>query len=155
MPSSPRPASSLKSVLRLLSLPKIWRVGPTPMIAGIVLAVIVIACLAAPLYVPYDPLAIDALHRLKGSSAEHLLGIDSYDRHMFSRVVMGGRISLLIGVGAAVISVAVGLVIGLVSGFFRTADAVIMRIMDSLMAIPSILSWPLRWWRSTGRGCGR
>ena len=56
-----------------------------------------------------------------------------------SRTIYGGRISLLVGVGAAVISIAIGLVIGLVSGFFRWVDAIMMRVMDGLMAIPSIL----------------
>src|SRR5690606_5428880 len=56
-----------------------------------------------------------------------------------SRVFYGGRVSLLIGVGAALVSVTLGLFIGLIAGFFRTADAIIMRIMDGLMAIPAIL----------------
>ncbi|MEI2385193.1 ABC transporter permease [Breoghania sp. JC706] len=129
----------MQTVLGVLSLPKGLRLGAGPAIAALVLAIIVIASIAAPLYIPHDPLAIDALHRLKGSSEAYLLGTDAYGRDVFSRVMMGGRVSLFIGVGAAVVSVALGLFIGLVSGFFRAADAVIMRIMDSLMAIPSIL----------------
>ncbi len=58
---------------------------------------------------------------------------------MLSRILYGGRISLLIGLGAAVFSIGIGLVIGLVSGFFKWIDAVMMRVMDGLMAIPSIL----------------
>ncbi|WP_430514317.1 ABC transporter permease [Pannonibacter phragmitetus] len=109
------------------------------MVAAIVLAVIAIAVLLAPLYIPHDPLALNALNRLKGPSESNFLGTDAYGRDLFSRVMMGGRVSLFIGVGAAVTSVLIGLAIGLVSGFFRLADAIIMRIMDSLMAIPSIL----------------
>ncbi|MFA6180428.1 MAG: ABC transporter permease, partial [Candidatus Methylopumilus sp.] len=60
-------------------------------------------------------------------------------RDLLSRILYGGRISLLIGIGSAVISIAIGLAIGLVSGFFKWIDAVVMRIMDGLMAIPSIL----------------
>ena len=84
-------------------------------------------------------MTMDAVQRLKGPSEMYPLGTDAYGRDVLSRVVTGGRISLLIGVGAAVVSVLIGLMIGLVSGFFRTADAIIMRVMDSLMAIPSIL----------------
>ncbi|WP_307155691.1 ABC transporter permease [Rhodopseudomonas julia] len=109
------------------------------MIAAAILVAIVLASLLAPLYVPYDPLAMDSMSRLKPPSEVHLLGTDQYGRDTFSRVMTGGRVSLLIGVGAALVSVVIGLIIGLVAGFFRAADGIIMRIMDSLMAIPAIL----------------
>lgn len=140
MSASSDPVSRLQPVLRLLSLPvKVRKLGSGPMVAAIVLAIIAIAVALAPLYIPHDPLAINALNRLKGPSETNLLGTDAYGRDLFSRVMMGGRVSLFIGIGAAVTSVLIGLAIGLVSGFFRLADAIIMRIMDSLMAIPSIL----------------
>ncbi|MCC4246147.1 ABC transporter permease [Stappia indica] len=122
-----------------IALPAGWRLGAGPVIAAIVLVVIVASALLAPLIVPHDPMTMDAVQRLKGPSEMYPLGTDAYGRDVLSRVVTGGRISLLIGIGAAVVSVLVGLMIGLVSGFFRTADAIIMRVMDSLMAIPSIL----------------
>ncbi|MFD1694183.1 ABC transporter permease [Roseibium aestuarii] len=115
------------------------RLGGGPMIAALVLVLIVIAAIFAPLYIPHDPLTINATQRLKGPSEMFPLGTDAFGRDLFSRVVMGARVSLFIGVGAAVVSVALGLAIGLVSGFFRLADAIIMRFMDALMAIPSIL----------------
>ena len=140
MSASSDPVSRLQPVLRLLSLPaRLRKLGGGPMVAAIVLAIIAIAVLLAPLYIPHDPLAINALNRLKGPSESNLLGTDAFGRDLFSRVMMGGRVSLFIGIGAAVTSVLIGLAIGLVSGFFRLADAIIMRIMDSLMAIPSIL----------------
>jgi peptide/nickel transport system permease protein len=77
--------------------------------------------------------------RLKPSSAQFLLGTDAYGRDVLSRILYGGRVSLLIGLGSALISIGVGLLIGLVSGFFKWVDAVLMRIMDGLMAIPSVL----------------
>ncbi len=139
MSAAPKPSSGMQIVLGALSLPRASRLGAAPMIAAGVLVLIIAASVSAPLYIPHDPLAIDALHRLKGPSPAHLLGTDNFGRDLFSRVMMGGRVSLFIGVGAAVVSVMLGLAIGLVSGFFRLADAIIMRIMDSLMAIPSIL----------------
>lgn len=122
-----------------LSLPRRWRSGIGPTLAALILLAIVLAVVLAPLYVPHDPMAMNSLNRLKPPSPDHLIGTDPFGRDLFSRVVTGGRVSLLIGIGAAVVSVAIGLLIGLVAGFFRTADAIIMRIMDSLMAIPSIL----------------
>ncbi|WP_417694653.1 ABC transporter permease [Roseibium sp.] len=140
MSAANAPVSRLQPVLGLLSLPlRLRKLGGGPMIAAIVLIFIVIAAALAPLYIPHDPLAINAIYRLKGPSEMFPLGTDAFGRDLFSRVVMGGRVSLFIGVGAAVVSVSLGLAIGLVSGFFRVADSIIMRIMDSLMAIPSIL----------------
>lgn len=140
MASTLNPGQSAFQVLTgFFSLPANARIGIGPMIAAVVLLAIVIASLFAPLYVPYDPLAMDAMTRLKPPSEAHILGTDPYGRDIFSRVMMGGRVSLLIGVGTALVSIAIGMMIGLVAGFFRTADSVIMRIMDSLMAIPAIL----------------
>ena len=107
--------SAFQVVSGLFSVPKAMRIGVGPTIAAVILVAIVL---------PSD---------------DFLLGTDPYGRDIFSRVVTGGRVSLLIGVGAAVVSVAVGLLIGLVAGYFRLADSIIMRIMDSLMAIPAIL----------------
>ena len=122
-----------------LALPPGARVGAGPIIAALILLAIVLAAAAAPFYVPHDPMAMDAMARLAPASDVHLLGTDQFGRDTFSRVVTGGRVSLLIGVGAALVSVAAGLLIGLIAGFFRAADGIIMRIMDSLMAIPAIL----------------
>jgi len=133
------PQSAFSTLTRLISLPNGARLGGGTILAALLLTAIVIASLGAPLYVPHEPLEMNALSRLQGPSELHPLGTDPFGRDIFSRVMMGGRVSLLIGVGAAIVSVVLGLIIGLVAGFFRTADAIIMRIMDSLMAIPAIL----------------
>lgn len=113
--------------------------SPIIAIAAICLTLVVASAIFANWLSPHDPQQLAPALRLKPPGGSFPLGTDAYGRDLLSRVLYGGRISLLIGVGAAVISVAIGLAIGLVSGFFKWVDAVVMRIMDGLMAIPSIL----------------
>jgi peptide/nickel transport system permease protein len=121
--------------------PRLGFLTATPIIAvaTVCLTLIILIALLAPLLAPHDPLQLAPSQRLKPGSAQFLLGTDAYGRDLLSRVIYGGRISLLIGLGAAVFSITVGLLIGLVAGFFKWVDAVLMRIMDGLMAMPSIL----------------
>ncbi|QIR87016.1 ABC transporter permease [Paracoccus sp. AK26] len=132
----PPPTSAMQPVLRALRLPQF---GWGSKIAAMVLAVIVVLTLLAQWIAPHDPLTMNPLARLKGPIEGHPLGTDNFGRDIFSRVLIGGQLSLIIGIATAVVSVLIGLVIGMVAGFFRTADAIIMRMMDALMAIPSIL----------------
>src|ERR1700724_887955 len=103
--------------------------------ATICLALVILSAILAPWLSPHDPLLLAPAQRLKPASAQFLLGTDGYGRDVLSRILYGGRISLLIGVGAALISVGIGLLIGLVSGFFKWADAVTMRIMAGPQAL--------------------
>lgn len=132
----PPPTSAMQPVLRALRLPQF---GWGSKIAAMVLAVIVVLTLLAQWIAPHDPLTMNPMVRLKGPIEGHPLGTDNFGRDIFSRVLIGGQLSLIIGLATAVVSVLLGLVIGMVAGFFRTADAIIMRMMDALMAIPSIL----------------
>ncbi|WP_083590178.1 ABC transporter permease [Aurantimonas sp. 22II-16-19i] len=110
-----------------------------PTIAAVCLFVIVVAALLAPLIAPYDPIAMNPMERLQGASAAHLFGTDAYGRDVLSRTLYGAQMSLIVGLGAALVAVLIGLPLGLFAGFFRWLDAILMRIMDGLMAIPSIL----------------
>lgn len=133
----PEPSIPITTPLR----PRFGFLTETPIIAvaTICLGLIVASAILAPLISPHDPLLLVPAQRLKPSSAQFLLGTDAYGRDVLSRILYGGRVSLLIGLGSALISIGVGLLIGLVSGFFKWVDAVLMRIMDGLMAIPSVL----------------
>ena len=127
--------------------------NPAVMFGGAVIAIVLLMALLAPWLGTIDPTAINPIARNKVPGAEitlrtdtgerikmiALFGTDSLGRDVYSRVVYGARISLLVGVSVALISVACGLFIGLLAGFFRILDAIIMRIMDGLMAIPAIL----------------
>ncbi len=113
--------------------------GVAPWLAILCLALVVGLAVLAPLIAPHDPTLLAPARRLRPPSPEFPLGTDVYGRDLLSRILYGARLSLVIGVGAALISVVIGLAVGLISGFFRWLDAVVMRIMDGLMAIPSIL----------------
>jgi peptide/nickel transport system permease protein len=118
---------------------KFLRGNPIVAISVICITLIAASAIFAHWLAPHDPLQLAPALRLKPPSAEFPLGTDAYGRDLLSRILYGGRISLLIGIGAATISVVIGLAVGLVSGFFKWIDAVVMRVMDGLMAIPSIL----------------
>ncbi|OSM96281.1 MULTISPECIES: ABC transporter permease [Lonsdalea] len=121
---------------RWITLP---RVPLTSMIALVILTLIVAMAIFAPWIAPHDPVALSPAMRLKPPGAEFWLGTDAYGRDLFSRIVYGARISLIVGVGVTVMSVLIGLPLGLLAGYFRGIDALMMRVMDGLMAIPGIL----------------
>ncbi|ANF59551.1 peptide ABC transporter permease [Halotalea alkalilenta] len=109
------------------------------LIAAVVLALIVAIALLAPWLANHDPLALSPANRLQGMSESFWLGTDAYGRDLYSRILYGAQVSLIVGVGVAILSVAIGLPLGLLAGYFRAIDAILMRIMDGLMAIPGIL----------------
>lgn len=112
---------------------------PTVVAGLAILLLMLVVALAAPWIAGADPARINPRLRLRPPSAEHWFGTDHLGRDVFSRVLHGARVSLFVGFTVALMSTALGLAIGLVSGFLRRLDAVVMRIMDGLMAIPAIL----------------
>jgi peptide/nickel transport system permease protein len=134
----------------------LWLVAiknPNVIIGGSILLIMALIGLFAPLLGTVDPQRIDPASRNKkpgteltmrlddGSTVKRvaIMGTDSLGRDVYSRVLYGARVSLVVGISVALISVAIGTVIGLVSGYVRWLDGIIMRIMDGLMAIPGIL----------------
>ena len=115
------------------------RRNPTVMIGSALLLAIVLTAVFAPLIAPGDPQALNPIKRLRPPSQEFWFGTDMYGRDVFTRTIHGSRISLIVGSLVAFISVGCGLVIGLVTGYVRALDGIVMRIMDGLMAIPDIL----------------
>ena len=111
---------------------------PTVVASTAVLLILVILTVVAP-YLSSNPLDISPRNRLKTPSAEHWFGTDNLGRDIYSRTLHGGRVSLTVGLGVGLLATFFGLMVGLVSGYSRPVDAVIMRIMDGLMAIPEIL----------------
>jgi peptide/nickel transport system permease protein len=127
---------------------------PGVILGSAILLVILALALLAPLLGTTDPARIDPTFRNKlpgtaraltdpatGVAAPftHRMGTDSLGRDVYSRVLHGGRVSMLVGLAVAALSVAIGLAIGMVSGYVRWLDGIVMRLMDGLMAIPGIL----------------
>jgi peptide/nickel transport system permease protein len=134
----------------------LWLVAihhPSVIIGGTILLIMIAIAALAPYLGTVDPTRIDPAARNKkpgteityrlddGKTAKRvaIMGTDSLGRDVYSRVIYGTRVSLAVGVAVAIIAVAIGTMIGLVSGYIRWADGIIMRIMDGLMAIPGIL----------------
>ena len=112
---------------------------PTMVVGLACLALILVLGLAAPWLGTVDPSSLRPITRLREPGAEFWFGTDQYGRDIYSRTLYGGRISLLVGLTVGVASLALGILIGLVTGYYRRLDRVVMRIMDGLMAIPAIL----------------
>ena len=127
--------------------------NPSVIIGAAIVAFLALVGALAPFLGTISPSEINPAFRNKKPGAErmirtdegkevpfvHRFGTDSLGRDVYSRVVYGARVSLIIGVTVAVLSVAVGLTIGLIAGYIRWLDGIIMRVMDGLMAIPAIL----------------
>jgi peptide/nickel transport system permease protein len=127
--------------------------NPGVVLGGLLLLLLALLAAAAPLLAPLDPARIDPANRNKRPgfartvteadgatrTVVHRMGTDSLGRDVHARVLHGARVSLVVGLAVAAIAVAVGLAVGLVAGYLPWLDAVVMRLMDGLMAIPGIL----------------
>ena len=120
---------------------RVWqycRRNPTIVIGALLLLMmLIIALLASPL--SPDPMKLSPIKRLRVPGEGMLFGTDMYGRDVFARTLHGSRISLLVGLSAAAVSTFFGLTIGLMAGYNRLFDTIVMRFMDGIMAIPSIL----------------
>ncbi|HTV43871.1 MAG TPA: ABC transporter permease [Stellaceae bacterium] len=112
---------------------------PTIVVGGVLLVLMLLIAILAPDLGTTDPLALAPLDRLQWPSWQHWFGTDMLGRDVYSRTIYGARVSLLVGLSVSLLSTAFGLAIGLVTGFCRWVDAILMRIMDGLMSIPEIL----------------
>ena len=114
--------------------------NPIAVIGVIALLIAVLASLLAPIISPYPPNAIDLAAVRQAPSADHLLGTDSTGRDVFSRMLAGGQISLLVGFSAALMAVAIGTLAGVAAGWFGgIIDAFISRVIDIMLSVPAVL----------------
>ncbi len=115
------------------------RNNPTVAIGGTLLLILVLIGVFAPYLWTVDPTALAPARRMRPPSELYWFGTDAIGRDVYSRVIFGTRVSLTVGLSVALLATFAGLAIGLVSGFVRWADSIIMRVMDGLMSIPPIL----------------
>lgn len=109
-------------------------------ISAVVISLFIVAAILAPLLTPYSYDEMDTLNRLAAPSAEHLLGTDEGGRDVFTRMLYGSRVSLLVGIVPTILSMLAGAILGILAGFYGgKVDAVIMRLADIMLAFPSML----------------
>jgi len=112
---------------------------PTVVAGGALLLLVTAVAVLAPLLHTVDPIEMSPGQRLRPPSAAHWFGTDMYGRDSYSRVVFGSRISLVVGLTVATLTSAIGLGLGVFAGFVRRLDAIVMRVMDGIMALPDLL----------------
>lgn len=127
------------------SLRRLWRLK-WGLAAALIMLLIVLITLAAPWLAPYNPVEVDIRHRLgppawmEGGKTDHWLGTDQIGRDLLSRMIYGGRVSLLIGVSAVAISSTIGVLLGLAAGYFGSKiDWIIMTLINVMLTFPFVL----------------
>jgi peptide/nickel transport system permease protein len=112
---------------------------PTATAGLVVLVVIAALAILAPWIAPYPPLKLSIVSRLQPPSLLHWFGTDDFGRDVLSRTIFAGRTSLLVGAAVVVVSIGIGVTLGLLAGYFRRLDAPVSRLIDAMMAFPDIL----------------
>ena len=123
---------------RRFSLPTAIRRNPTITFGAVLLFLLIAVAIVGPSFVG-DPFKIAPVNRLRPPSERWWFGTDQFGRDVFTRTVYGARVSLIVGLSVAALSSVLGLAVGLACGYFRHIDGIVMRVMDGVMAIPSIL----------------
>lgn len=131
--SPPASQSRLRAAVRVVLHDRIM------LFSFLLLILLVAVSVLAPWIAVHDPLQLSPRVRLQSSSSTYWFGTDSLGRDLFSRVLYGGRLSISLALLVCLSSIIGGLIVGIVAGYFRKLDSVIMRVMDGIMAIPGLL----------------
>jgi peptide/nickel transport system permease protein len=115
------------------------RRNPTIAAGGAIIIAMILIAVCAPVLTSYDPTAIAPAQRIRDPSWVHWFGTDMLGRDIYSRTLYGTRISLVVGFSVALLASAAGTLVGVLAGFIRALDGLIMRVMDGMMSIPPIL----------------
>ncbi|MCM3078314.1 MULTISPECIES: ABC transporter permease [Brevibacillus] len=111
----------------------------TAMLGAMILILFTIGCASAPLIAPHPIDQMNFKDRLMGPGAAHLLGTDDFGRDIFSRLLYGGRISLLTGLITVTVASLIGVTLGIIAGYYRKVELYIMQVMDIMLALPALL----------------
>ena len=116
------------------------RKNPYVLIGGIIMGLVLAMIILGIFWMPYEPTKMNAAEKLQGISLRHIMGTDNMGRDVFSRVMYGSRVTLMIAIGTIIIGAGVGTIIGAITGYYGgMIDEVTMRVIDALFAFPSIL----------------
>ena len=108
-------------------------------VGGAILLLIILAAVGAPLLTPYEPGAVNPPAQNQFPNPRHLMGTDRFGRDIFAWVLYGGRISVLVGFATAAVSTVCGVILGLLMGYYKTLDKIVMRILEGISAFPDML----------------
>ena len=133
---APAPVSRSPTWLRIRDA---LRRHPTALLGALMLCLLILMALLAPFLGTVDPQTISPIRRLREPSDMYWFGTDMLGRDVYSRVVYGSRVSLTVGLSVAALATIIGLAVGLITGFVRWLDGIVMRVMDGLMSIPGVL----------------
>jgi peptide/nickel transport system permease protein len=134
---TPQALAPNQAALRMRGL-RFVRRNPTLVVGLVILGLMLASALAAP-WIAGDPYSMKPVQRFLPPSSTSWFGTDNLGRDVYARTIYGARVSLAVGLSVAIAAVSTGLAIGLLAGFFRPVEVLVMRLMDGLMAIPAIL----------------
>jgi peptide/nickel transport system permease protein len=136
-----RGAPEIKLVSQRIRAWRTFRRNKTALIGLVLIVLVLLVALLAPLIAPYDPIEQSTINRLQDPSSSHWLGRDDYGRDLFSRIIYGTRIALIVGVFSVLIGGVLGTAMGLVAGYFGgRVGTLIMRVVDILLSFPDLIT---------------
>jgi len=118
---------------------KLFLRNKTAFFGAIIFSLLILAAFLAPLITPYSLDEMEPANRLQNPSEEHFFGTDRFGRDLYTRVVYGSQISLGVGISVVIFTTFFGTILGLLAGYYRGIDEILMRVLDGLMAFPSII----------------
>ena len=138
-PEQPKPGSSLRTKFKASKFKKVIT-SPMGFLGFIIVLIIILLAIFAPLIAPYDPLEINIAHMLEGSSSQFIMGTDNLGRDIFSRIIYGSRIALMVAIPAIIFGVIVGMFLGIIAGYStERVDSFFIVLFDTMRSLPAII----------------